>query len=246
MHLTAPSLVAIDRNGWSRCVGTSGHDRRNAHLSGYHRATGRNKDLNCGWMSATRVDAFTDAEHRGSLETATAALYRGSRRRQVGDEPTRLEGVQPAQRGRERSGRVAARSNLFSGQLPEGEIGPMQEFEAVVRLTILMNVGEIAVWVDADELAGLDQRSDDRPVLTPPSEPVLTSSAPSWMLPRMGCTCCRGCASSDRIFKGGLRRKPRPRSVNTSVITAHNKFIIICSLQEGIPSPCRKDPFSAE
>jgi Integrase core domain len=31
MHLTAPShLVAIDRNGWSRCVGIGGHDRRNA------------------------------------------------------------------------------------------------------------------------------------------------------------------------------------------------------------------------
>ena len=32
MHLTAPvTLVAIDRNRWSRSVGTSGHDHRNAH-----------------------------------------------------------------------------------------------------------------------------------------------------------------------------------------------------------------------
>ena len=31
MHLTAPvTLVAIDRNRWSRSVGTSGHDHRNA------------------------------------------------------------------------------------------------------------------------------------------------------------------------------------------------------------------------
>ena len=33
MHLTAPvTLVAIDRNRWSRSVGTSGHDHRNAQF----------------------------------------------------------------------------------------------------------------------------------------------------------------------------------------------------------------------
>jgi ABC-type uncharacterized transport system substrate-binding protein len=40
MHLTAPSsLVAINRNTWSRSVGTTGHDRRNAQQSaaGWHR-----------------------------------------------------------------------------------------------------------------------------------------------------------------------------------------------------------------
>src|SRR5215469_5086619 len=61
---------------------------------------------------------------------------------------------------------------MFSGHVSErgcGGIGPGQEFvEAALRMAVDDagdDVGEVGVRIDADKLAGFDQRSDHGPVL---------------------------------------------------------------------------------
>ena len=61
---------------------------------------------------------------------------------------------------------------MFSGhglEVGSGGIGPGQELvDAAVGVAVDDagdDVGEVGVRLDADELAGLDQRGDDRPVL---------------------------------------------------------------------------------
>ena len=61
---------------------------------------------------------------------------------------------------------------LFSGHSFEGWHGRVGPWQQVVETELWValddaggGVGEVGVWPDADELAGLDQRGDHRPIL---------------------------------------------------------------------------------